>query len=71
MQKFLPIAQLVVSGLLIITILLQQRGAGASAITGGASATYYKKRGIEKYLYWTSAVLAAIFVLLGIINLLK
>ncbi len=71
MNKFLPIAQLAVSGLLIVSILLQQRGAGASAITGGSSATYYKKRGVEKYLYWASVVLAVVFILLGVINLLK
>lgn len=70
MEKAVLIAQFVVSALLVVAILLQQRGAGASAITGGSDVTYYKKRGFDKILFVASFVLGALFIILGIINLL-
>jgi preprotein translocase subunit SecG len=54
--------QITVSVLLITAILLQQRGAGSSAITGGGSASYYTKRGFEKTLYIITIILAVIFL---------
>jgi len=70
MEKIILIAQFIVSALLIIAILLQQRGAGSSAITGGSDVTYYKKRGFDKILFTASIILGALFIILGIINLL-
>lgn len=70
MEKILLITQAIVSLFLIASILLQQRGSEASAITGGSSATYYKKRGFEKVLYVATIILAVLFLALGIINLL-
>lgn len=59
----LLIIQIVISSLLIISILLQIRGSGLGTIFGGAGGEFYRsKRGIEKFLYRSTLVLAILFV---------
>ena len=63
MEKGLIIGQIVVSVLLTASILLQNRGAGLSATFGGdSSGGFYTKRGFEKFLYWSTVVLGALFI---------
>ena len=69
-QKIITIVQAVISVLLIITILLQQRGAGASAITGGTGGSaYYARRGFEKFLFAAITILAVLFVAVAIASI--
>ena len=71
MQIFLNIALIVISAALIAAILLQKRGAGGSAILGGGGGeSYYAKRGFEKFLFYTSIILAGLFIVVNFINLL-
>jgi protein translocase SecG subunit len=65
MAKVLIIIQIVVSILLAISILLQNRGAGLSSTFGGDFGGYYTKRGFEKFLYWSSVVLGLIFIVMA------
>lgn len=65
-MKILSIAQAVVSILLVISILLQNRGSGLSAAFGGDFGGYYTKRGFEKFLLYFSVILSALFMLLAI-----
>lgn len=67
-MKPLFLAQVVVSVLLIISILLQNRGSGLGAAFGGDFGGYYTKRGLEKFLFYTSIGLGALFLLLAILN---
>jgi preprotein translocase subunit SecG len=60
-MKLLQIAQIVIAILLILAILLQNRGAGVSGIFGGGGDVYRTKRGIEKTLFTATIVLAVIF----------
>ena len=62
MEKGLIIGQIVVSVFLTISILLQNRGAGLGSTFGGDFGGYYTKRGFEKFLFWTSVVLGALFI---------
>jgi len=57
----LKIAQLVVAVLLIVAILLQNRGAGLSGVFGGAGNVYMAKRGLEKKLFVFTIILSIIF----------
>jgi preprotein translocase subunit SecG len=67
----LPYIQLGVAVLLVITILLQQRGSGLSATFGGDGGNIYRtKRGLEKNIFIASIILGAIFLLLALLNLL-
>ncbi len=70
MLKIINISEIIVSILLITSILLQNRGAGLSSTFGGDFGGYYSKRGFEKFLVIFSSVLAAIFIILAVINLL-
>jgi len=69
MNNVLNIIQIVLSILLIISILLQQRGTGLGGAFGGESNVYRSKRGIEKFLYYSTIVLAFLFVAAAILNL--
>lgn len=68
-MKFTHVLQIVVSVLLIISILLQNKGSGLSAVFGGDTGGYYAKRGFEKFLLYFSAILAVIFIALAIVNI--
>ena len=61
--------QLVVSALLAVSILLQNRGAGLSSSFGGDFGGYYTKRGMEKFLFSATIIFAVIFIGLSIVNI--
>jgi len=67
--RIINIVEIVVSILLIISILIQNKGAGLSSTFGGEFGGYYSKRGFEKFLVWFSIALATIFIALAIVNL--
>jgi protein translocase SecG subunit len=69
LQNILIWGQIIVSVLLTISILLQNRGAGLSASFGGDFGGYYTKRGMEKFLFGASIAFAVIFLGLSIANI--
>ncbi len=68
MRNILNIAQVAISVLLIIAILLQSRGSGVSGIFGGGGEVYRTKRGVEKSLFILTIVLAALFLGISLTN---
>ena len=70
MLRIINIIEIIVSVLLIISILLQNRGAGLSSTFGGDFGGYYSKRGFEKFIVWFSIGLSIIFIGLAIANLI-
>lgn len=62
MKLALNILQIVISVLLVVAILLQQKGVGLGAAFGGSSNVYSTKRGVDKLLFRTTIILAVIFV---------
>jgi len=69
MDNILNIIQIVIATLLIVVILLQQRGTGLSAAFGGEGGVYFKKRGAEKIIFIATIVLATVFILSAIIRM--
>lgn len=61
MSKLVTIIQIVSAILLIVAILLQQRGVGLGSAFGGEGAIYRTKRGVEKGIFIATIVLAVIF----------
>lgn len=71
MNQILFYAQIVVSIGVIILIALQQRGSSLGAgFGGGGSEVYSTKRGIQKKIYYATIILATIFLVLGVLNIL-
>jgi len=66
MTFWIKISQIVVAVLLILAILLQNRGAGLGSVFGGGGGVYLTKRGLEKKLYIATIVFAIIFFLLSL-----
>jgi len=70
MKNFLNIAEIVVAVLMIIVILLQNKGVGLSATFGGEGNIYRSKRGVEKGLYVFTVILALLFGSIAITQLI-
>ncbi|MDD2758071.1 MAG: preprotein translocase subunit SecG [Patescibacteria group bacterium] len=70
MQDFiLNIIQFIVSIVLVLAILLQQKGSGLGAAFGGSSNVYSTKRGVDKILFYVTIVVAIIFFGLSLLRL--
>lgn len=66
----LTIIQIVVSVLLMIAILIQNRGTGLGAAFGGEGNIYRTKRGAEKILHIGTIVLVIVFMATAFLNLI-
>jgi preprotein translocase subunit SecG len=65
----MAVGQILVSVALMLSVLLQARGAGLSGTFGGDSAVYRSRRGIEKRLFQFTIILGALFVIFSLANL--
>lgn len=69
-DSILQIITVVSAFLMIITVLLQQRGATLGAGFGSSGELYTTRRGLDKSLFETTVVLAVVFVLSILVGLL-
>ncbi len=73
MKSLLPYAQIILSVLLIGAILLQRTGAQVGGAFGGSdnmSSAFHTRRGLEKTLFNATIVIAVLFALSALANLL-
>ena len=63
-------AQILIAVLLIVTILIQAKGAGLGEAWGGSSEFFSSRRGVEKIIFLATVILAILFLLFSIINLI-
>ncbi len=70
--SILPYAEIALSILLIVGIVLQQRGATLGGAFGGDNfaSTFYKRRGAEKFLFNATIAIAVLLVLAAVANFL-
>lgn len=66
----IDIIQVIAAILLIIAILMQQRGTGLGGAFGGQNTVYQTKRHMEKYLHYATIVLAIVFFATALANIL-
>jgi len=66
-QLHLAIAQIIIGVLLIILVLLQQRGGGMGVLGGISSQFYGTRRGLEKTIFVFTIILGGLFIALSII----
>ena len=67
MLKFLDIALIITSVGLILSVIVQSKGAGLCSLSGSdASSVFTARRGIERVLFWVTIVLSVLFFALAI-----
>jgi preprotein translocase subunit SecG len=69
-SEYLNIAQIVVSIILIVLILLQQRGTALGSAFGQDGGYYATRRGVQKQIFWATVVFGAAFIVLSLLNLI-
>ncbi len=70
MGVYLNIAQILISVVLILVVLLQSKGSSFSGAFSTDASVFRTRRGIEKTLFQLSLGLAAVFVLVSILSVL-
>ncbi|HNW33029.1 MAG TPA: preprotein translocase subunit SecG [Candidatus Dojkabacteria bacterium] len=68
-SKILLIAQIIVSILLAVSVLLQNRAEGLGQMFGGGGEIFRTKRGLEKFLYYFTIALIVVLVILSLVIL--
>jgi len=63
---WVKIIQVVIAILLMVAILMQNRGTGLGGVFGGGGGVYLTKRGLEKKLFIATIVLASLFILISL-----
>jgi len=62
MIEYLNIALIIISVLLILSVILQSKGAGLGGLTGADTGSVYTaRRGVERTLFWITIVLSVVF----------
>ena len=71
MTKFLDSSLIIVAVGLIISVILQSKGAGLGGLTGAdASSVFTARRGIERVLFWVTIVLSVLFFGLALADII-
>jgi preprotein translocase subunit SecG len=71
MVTYLNIALIIISVLLILSVILQSKGAGLGGLTGADTGSIFTaRRGVERTLFWITIGLSIIFFALVITLLL-
>jgi preprotein translocase subunit SecG len=71
MVTYINIALIIISVLLILSVILQSKGAGLGGLTGADTGSIFTaRRGVERTLFWITIVLSVIFFALVVTLLL-
>lgn len=70
MSTAVSIIQIILAVLLILVIIIQQKGSGLGASFGGNMSFYRTKRGAEKLLFYITIGLSVAFILFSLIGLI-
>lgn len=71
METLLDIALIITSIALILSVILQSKGAGLGGLTGSdTGGIFTARRGIERVLFWVTIILSALFFLLALITVI-
>ncbi len=62
LRSYLNFAQILISGLLIVLVLMQVRGTGFGAALGGQDQNFRTKRGLQRSLHRLTIVVVAVFL---------
>lgn len=63
METAITIIQIISLILIVVSVLLQQKGTGLSGVFGGGASYYQTKRGAEKFVFYVTIFSALVFFL--------
>ena len=67
MKSYIDVAMIITSIALIVSVILQSKGAGLGGLTGGdTGGVFTARRGIERVLFRVTIVLSILFFILAI-----
>jgi len=69
MKPVISLIQIILGVLLILVIIIQQKGSGLGSAFGADMGFYRTKRGAEKLLFYATIILSVTFILASIIGL--
>lgn len=70
MKTILLVVQIIISALLILIILMQAKGSGISTVFGGQGGFYRSKRGVEKLFVVFTVILAFLFLVISVVQVI-
>ena len=69
METYINIALIIISVLLIVSVIMQSKGAGLGGLTGADTGSVFTaRRGVERTLFRLTIVLSAMFFILVIVQ---
>jgi protein translocase SecG subunit len=70
--QILPYAQIILSVVLVLSILLQQSSAGVGGALGGNDSIgfHHTRRGFEKFLFYLSIICGILFALFALLSII-
>ena len=70
MVTYFNIAEIIISIVLVLVLLVQTRGAGFGGTFNSDSSVFRTRRGIEKTLFQLTIALAVVFVVISILSVI-
>ena len=71
MKNVVDISLIIVSIALILSVILQSKGAGLGGLTGAdTGGIFTARRGVEKTLFYVTIVLAVVFFILAVLSVI-
>ncbi len=70
--SILPYMQIILSVILVLSVLLQQSGAGVGGALGGSDtgSFHHTRRGFERFLFYLSIVCGILFALFALLSII-
>ncbi len=70
MSTFVLVAQIILSILLVVLVVLQTQSSGAGSMFGTDTSVYRTRRGLEKTLYQATIGVSIVFIIVSILSVL-
>jgi preprotein translocase subunit SecG len=70
LTTYFNVAEIIISIILILVLLVQTRGAGFNGTFNSDSSVFRSRRGVEKTLFQLTIALAVVFVIISVLSVI-